>query len=114
MAKSYAVIETGGKQQKVIPGDILDVELLASSEVEMLENNGNVVFSNVLLIADGEKLAIGTPYVNGATVSAKVIGNIKDDKVTAFKYKNKINYHRTLGHRQNYTRVQIEEIKHGA
>lgn len=102
----YAVIETGGKQQKVLPGDILDVELL--------ENQGSIIFDNVLLVADGENVAIGRPYVEGAKVSAKVIGNVKDDKVTAFKYKNKINYHRTLGHRQNYTRVQIEEIKHGA
>ena len=102
----YAVIETGGKQQKVVPGDILDVELL--------ENKQSVTFGNVLLIADGDNVSIGTPYVKGAKVSAKVMGNVKDDKVTTFKYKNKINYHRTIGHRQNYTRVQIEEIKHGA
>ncbi len=102
----YAVIETGGKQQKVVTGDILDVELL--------ENEKSVTFNNVLLIADGENVTVGAPYVKGAKVSAKVIGNVKDDKVTTFKYKNKINYHRTIGHRQNYTRVQIEEIKHGA
>jgi large subunit ribosomal protein L21 len=102
----YAVIETGGKQQKVLPGDILDVELL--------ENQKSVTFSNVLLVVDGDNVAIGAPYVKGAKVSAKVIGNVKDDKVTSFKYKNKINYHRTIGHRQNYTRVQIEEIKHGS
>jgi len=102
----YAVIETGGKQQKVVPGDILDVELL--------DNQKSVTFNNVLLIADGENITIGVPYVKGAKVSAKVLGTQKDDKVTTFKYKNKINYHRTIGHRQNYTRVQIEEIKHGA
>jgi large subunit ribosomal protein L21 len=101
----YAVIETGGKQQKVIPGDVLDVELL--------DNQKSVTFNNVLLIADGENVTIGAPYVKGAEVSAKVLGTQKDDKVTTFKYKNKINYHRTIGHRQNYTRVQIEEIKHG-
>jgi large subunit ribosomal protein L21 len=102
----YAVIETGGKQQKVLAGDILDVELL--------DNTKSVTFNDVLLIADGDKVAIGTPYIAGAKVSAKVIGNVKDDKVTTFKYKNKTNYHRTIGHRQNYTRVQIEEIKHGS
>ncbi|MFA5113390.1 MAG: 50S ribosomal protein L21 [Candidatus Margulisiibacteriota bacterium] len=102
----YAVIETGGKQQKVLAGDILDVELL--------DNTKSVTFNNVLLIADGDQVAIGTPYVKGAKVSAKVIGNVKDDKVTTFKYKNKTNYHRTIGHRQNYTRVQIEEITHGS
>lgn len=102
----YAVIETGGKQYKVAPGDILDVELL--------ENQKSVTFGDVLLIADGEKLEIGTPYVKGAKVAAKVLGNYKDDKVITFKYKNKINYHRTIGHRQNYTQVQIEEIKYGS
>ena len=103
----YAIIETGGKQQVVYPGDILDVELI--------DNKGQVTFTNVLLLADGEKVEIGTPYVKGAKVSAKVLEPmIKDDKVTTFKYKNKINYHRTIGHRQRYTRVKIEEIKNGA
>jgi len=102
----YAVIETGGKQYRVSPGDVLDVELL--------ENKGSVTFSNVLLFADGGKVEIGTPYVKGTKVAAKVLGNNKDDKVTTFKYHNKTNYHRTIGHRQNYTRIQIEEITHGA
>ena len=98
----YAVIETGGKQQRVSPGDVLDVELL--------DNQESVTFNNVLMFADGGAIEIGTPYLKGAKVSAKVLGVNKDDKVTTFKYKNKINYHRTIGHRQNYTRVQIEEI----
>ncbi|MFA4843613.1 MAG: 50S ribosomal protein L21 [Candidatus Margulisiibacteriota bacterium] len=102
----YAIIETGSKQYKIKAGDIIDVELL--------DNQQSVTFSNVLLLSDGEKLEVGVPYVPGAKVSAKVIGNVKDDKVTTFKYKNKTNYHRTIGHRQNYTRVQIEGIKHGA
>lgn len=102
----YAVIETGGKQHRVAPGDILDVELL--------DNKEHVTFSNVLLFADGGTVEIGTPYLKDTKVAAKVLGNNQDDKVTTFKYKNKINYHRTIGHRQRYTRVQIEEIKHGA
>ena len=102
----YAVIQTGGKQYKVNPGEILDVELL--------ENKQSITFDQVLLFADGGKIEVGTPYLKGTKVTAKVLGNNKDDKVTTFKYKNKINYHRTIGHRQNYTRVQIEEIKHGA
>jgi large subunit ribosomal protein L21 len=101
----YAIIETGGKQYKVSPGDILDVELL--------ENKDTVTFSNVLLFADGGTIEIGTPYLKDAKVTAKVMGNNKDDKVTTFKYRHKVNYHRTIGHRQNYTRVEIEEIKHG-
>jgi len=103
---TYAIIETGGKQQKVLKGDILDVELLP--------NKGQVTFDKVLLLSDEGKVAIGTPFVKEAKVKAKVIGLFKDDKVTTFKYKNKINYHRTIGHRQRYTRVQIEEISHGA
>jgi len=102
----YAVIETGGKQQRISQGDILDVELLADQK--------EVSFTNVLLVVDGDNVAIGAPYVAGAKVLAKVLGNVKDDKVTTFKYKHKTNYHRTIGHRQNYTRVQIEEIKHGS
>jgi large subunit ribosomal protein L21 len=102
----FAVIETGGKQYRVSPGDILDVELL--------EDQKSVTFGDVLLLADGDKVEIGTPYINGAKVAANVLGTNKDDKVTTFKYKHKINYHRTIGHRQNYTRIQIEEIKHGA
>ena len=102
----YAIIETGSKQYKIKAGDIIDVELL--------DNKQSVTFGNVLMLSDGEKLEFGAPYVTGAKVSAKVIGNVKDDKVTTFKYKNKTNYHRTIGHRQNYTRVQIEEIKHGS
>jgi large subunit ribosomal protein L21 len=106
MNNSYAVIETGGKQYRVSPGDTLDVELL--------ENQQQVTFKNVLLFADGGTVEVGTPYLKGAAVTARVKGTNKDDKVTTFKYKNKTNYHRTIGHRQNYTRIEIEEIKHGA
>jgi large subunit ribosomal protein L21 len=102
----YAIIETGAKQYRVSPGDILDVELI--------DNKESVTFNEVLLFVDGDKVEIGTPHLKGTKVSAKVLGNNKDDKVTTFKYKHKVNYHRTIGYRQNYTRVQIEEIKHGA
>ncbi|MGB9612994.1 MAG: 50S ribosomal protein L21 [Candidatus Margulisiibacteriota bacterium] len=102
MNKPYAIIETGGKQNKVSPGDILEVELLESKE--------KVTFDKVLLVADEKEVKIGTPYVEGAKVSAKVLENTKGPKVITFKFKNKINYHRTIGHRQNYTKVQIEEI----
>jgi large subunit ribosomal protein L21 len=102
----YAVIETGNKQYKVFPGDTIDVELI--------EVKDKATFSNVLMLADGDNIEIGTPYVQGAEVIAKVLTTLKDDKVTTFKYKNKTNYHRTIGHRQNYTRVQVEEIRHGS
>ncbi len=102
----FAIIETGGKQYKVTEGDVL--------EVELLEAQRHVTFDKVLLISDDGKTEIGTPHVKGAKVSAKVLGTGKDKKVTTFKYKNKINYHRTIGHRQPFTRVEIEEVKHGS
>lgn len=102
----YAVIESGSKQYRVVPGQVIDVELV--------DNKQSITFNQVLLFADGEKIEIGTPYLKNVKVSGKVVGEFKDDKVTTFKYKNKINYHRTIGHRQRYTRVRIEEIKHGA
>lgn len=102
----YAIIETGGKQYRVSPGETFDVELIPDEK--------QVIFNKVLMISDGDKFAVGTPYVAGATVAAKVLGNGRDDKVTTFKYKQKINYHRTKGHKQPFTTVQIEEVKHGS
>lgn len=101
----YAIIEIGGKQYKVKEGDVI--------EVELLEAKRHVTFDKVLLTSDNGKLEIGTPYIKGAKVSAKILGTGKDPKVTTFKFKHKTGYHRTIGHRQPYTRVQIEEVKHG-
>jgi large subunit ribosomal protein L21 len=102
----FAIIETGSKQYTIQKGDIIEVELIDDKE--------HVTFDKVLLVSAEGKVNIGAPYVKGAKVSAKVLGNFKDDKVTTFKFKNKTNYHRTIGHRQNFTRVQIEEVSHGA
>lgn len=101
----YAIIETGGKQYKVNQGDIIEVELLDAKR--------SVTFNKILLISNDGKIEIGTPYVKGAKVGAKVLGTGKDKKVTTFKYKNKINYHRTIGHRQPFTRLEIEKIELG-
>ncbi len=100
----YAVIESGSKQYRVTAGQEIDVELL---EVKV---DSTLKLDKVLLVSDGTTIEVGTPFVKGATVSAKVVGNVKDAKVTTFKYKNKVNYHRTVGHRQNYTRLKIEKI----
>ena len=102
----YAIIETGGKQYKVSQGDVIEVELIKAKQ--------HVTFDKVLLISENGKTEIGTPLLKGAKVSAKVLGIGKDPKVTIFKFKNKTNYHRTIGHRQPFTRVQIEEVKHGS
>ena len=101
----YAIIETGGKQYKVEPGMILDGETLEATEEK-------VTFDRVLLVADGKKLTIGTPTVK-ATVTAQVIDEVKGEKVLAFKKKKRKDFKWTRGHRQNYTRVRIDEIVAG-
>lgn len=103
----YAIIETGGKQYTVRKGDIIEVELLDAKR--------SLTFDKVMLISEGDgKVTIGTPHVKGAKVAAKVLGTGHDPKVTTFKFKNKTNYHRTKGHKQQFTRLQIEEVTHGS
>ncbi len=99
----YAIIETGGKQVKVQAGDKIFIEKIDAKEGE------TVTFDKVLLIG-GEKSKVGTPYVAGASVTAKVGKQGKDKKILVFKYKAKSNYRRTYGHRQPYTLVEIKEI----
>ena len=99
----YAIIETGGKQYKVAEGDVIFVEKL-DAEVE-----ATYTFDKVLAIG-GDEAKIGAPVVEGASVSAKVLKQGKDKKVIVFKYKPKKNYRRKQGHRQPYTKVQIEKI----
>ncbi|HHY36785.1 MAG TPA: 50S ribosomal protein L21 [Firmicutes bacterium] len=101
----YAIIETGGKQYKVQPGDVVFVEKLPA------EVGGKVEFDRVLALKQDDKLQVGTPYVEGARVVAKVLEHDKHKKILVFKYKAKSNYRRRYGHRQPFTRVQIEEIR---
>jgi len=100
----YAIIETGGKQYKVQEGDVLFLEKLSSGEGE------TVVFDKVLAVSEGDNLKVCTPVVEGASVTAKVLGHGKAKKIIVFKYKPKKNYRRKQGHRQPYTKVQIEKI----
>lgn len=100
----YAIIESGNKQYKVVSGSEIDVECLD------LKKDGKVKLDRVLLVSGDDTVKIGTPYVKGAVVQASVVDNIKDKKVTSFKYKNKTGYHRTIGHRQQYTRLKVENI----
>lgn len=99
----YAVIETGGKQYKVESGTVLFVEKLTAEE------NDTVNFK-VLAVGDDNGLKIGAPYVDGASVTAKVMKNGKGKKITVFTYKAKKGEKRKMGHRQPYTKVQIETI----
>ncbi len=100
----YAVIETGGKQYKVAEGDTIFVEKLSAEE------GAEVTFDKVAALNNDKGLTVGAPYVDGAKVSAKVLKNGKGKKILVFKFKAKKNYRRRRGHRQPYTKVQIEKI----
>ncbi|MNP08559.1 50S ribosomal protein L21 [compost metagenome] len=104
----YAIVEVSGKQYKVQEGDIVFVDRLE------VEEGKNVSFDNVLLISDGEKVTIGDSLVKGAKVEATVIGHGRDKKIIVYKYKAKKNERKTRGHRQPYTKVQIEKISTGS
>ncbi|GAX90959.1 50S ribosomal protein L21 [Effusibacillus lacus] len=100
----YAILETGGKQYKVQEGDVLFIEKLAAEEGE------TVNFDKVLLVGKEDGVVVGAPTVAGASVSAKVVGHGKAKKIIVFKYKAKKNSRKKQGHRQPYTKVQIEKI----
>jgi len=99
----FAVIKTGGKQYKVSEGDIINVEKLNKKEGE------EVVFDEVLLVED-KKTKIGKPLVKGASVKAKVLEHGRGEKKIVFKYKPKKRQRKKKGHRQPFTRIEIEEI----
>jgi large subunit ribosomal protein L21 len=100
----FAIFVTGGKQYKVAEGDVIFVEKLG------LEEGENVTFDKVLCV-NGETLSLGTPYVEGATVVANVLKNGKSKKIDVIKYKAKKNEKKKIGHRQDYTKIQIEKIE---
>lgn len=100
----YAVIESGGKQYRVEPGDVVRLERLPA------EPQQELTFDRVLLVANGDKVSVGTPYLEGARVLATVLGHEKGRKVVVFKYKPKKNYHRKRGHRQWHTLVAVKDI----
>ena len=103
----YAVFKTGGKQYRVKPGDLLDVEKLP------LEVNSVAEFPEVLVVSDGGEATVGSPFVDGAKVLAQVQSHYKDKKIIVFKYKAKNRYRRMRGHRQEYTRLMIQDIQVG-
>ena len=100
----HAVIVTGGKQYRVAEGDVIFVEKLEN------EAGSAITFDKVLAVVEEENAVFGKPYVEGATVSANVVKTGKSKKVRVYKMKPKKGYRRTLGHRQPYTKVQIESI----
>ena len=101
----YAVIETGGKQYRVAPGETLEVDRLEA------EAGKPVTLDRVLFVSDDSKLSIGAPTIANAAVVADVVEHFRGDKKIAFKMKRRKGYHRTVGHRQEMTRIKISEIK---
>ena len=100
----YAVFKTGGKQYRVQPGDTLDVELLPIDVDSVAE------FDEVLAVSKDGELMVGAPKVEGAKVLAQVKSHYKDRKLMVYKYKAKTRYRRKRGHRQLYTRLEIQDI----
>ena len=102
---AYAVVETGGKQYRVRPGELLQVERLKA------EDGSKLALSPVLALSDGKAATlIGAPVVEGATVSATVIRQLRADKVVSFKKKRRKGYRKKIGHRQELTELKIEAI----
>lgn len=99
-----AVIQTGGKQYKVIPGQKLKVEKVKG------EKDAGFVFDKVLLVADEKKVDIGAPYVDGAKVEAKILRQARSKKIIVFKYQSKTRRRRKKGHKQHFTEVEITKI----
>ncbi len=100
----YAIVRTGGKQYQVSPGDIIQVEKLEAGAGE------EIALNEVLLIKNEDRLNIGTPLLANSSVKAKVLTHGRDKKVMIFKFKRRKRYRLTKGHRQSFTRIQIQEI----
>jgi large subunit ribosomal protein L21 len=103
----YAVIKTGGKQYRISEGDTLRVEKIDAEEGAAVE------FDNILMVADGDKVSIGTPYVDGGKVTAKVTNHGRHDKIEIIKFKRRKHHDKQMGHRQYYTELEITGIQAG-
>ena len=100
----YAIIETGGKQYRVEPDEVLQVEKLTAAPGDVVE------FDKVALIQNEGNINLGKPWIEGAKVACRVLAQGRDRKVVVFTYKAKKNYKRKKGHRQSFTRVKVEKI----
>ena len=100
----YALFEYKGKQYKAEKDALVQVDKIDAEKGEKIS------IDTVLLVSDGDKVSVGAPYVAGAKVEVEVEDSIRDKKVLVFKYKSKKDYHRLIGHRQEYTNVRIKNI----
>ncbi len=103
---TYAIINTGGKQYRVQPGDTIRVESLSGDEGDLVE------LEDVRMVSDEGQVTLGSPTVAGAKVTAEILGRGKGKKIIVFKYKAKTRYRRKNGHRQLYTELRITDISH--
>ena len=100
----FAVFQSGGKQHRVAEGDVVKLELLSA------EPGDEVVFDKVLMVANGDDVNVGAPYVDGGQVKAEVVRNERDKKIRVLKFKRRKDYMRRQGHRQWFTEVKITSI----
>jgi large subunit ribosomal protein L21 len=106
--EQYAVIETGGKQYRVVAGSVLDVERLET------EAGKEVVIDKILALSDGSNLTVGSPVLPGARLTAKVVKHYRGTKVISFKKRRRKGYERKQGHRQELTRIEIVDLGLGS
>jgi large subunit ribosomal protein L21 len=104
----YVVVKTGGKQYKVSEGSVIEVDKLP------VEAGKQFVFDQVLMVADGDKVEVGTPLLVGATVTAQVLEQKRGEKIRVAKFKAKARYRKVTGFRAELTRVQVEKIEAGS
>jgi large subunit ribosomal protein L21 len=100
----YAVVKTGGKQYKVVPGEKLKVETIPA------DVGAEVILDQVLMVGEGESVRVGQPIVAGATVKTTIVAHGRGEKIRIFKMRRRKHYQKHQGHRQNYTELQIDAI----
>ncbi len=101
----YAVIQSGGKQYRVSPGEMVKIEKLTGKAGDP------VVFDKVLMTSDGEKVTLGSPYLSEARVTGRITRHGKNRKIVVFKYKRRKGYRKKQGHRQDFTLVKVEDVE---
>lgn len=101
----YALFEYKGKQYKAEKDALIQVDKIDA------EDGAKITIDSVLLVSDGDSVKVGTPYVNGAKIEVEVENSFRDKKVLVYKYKSKKDYHRLIGHRQEYTNIRVKDIQ---
>lgn len=102
----YAVIKSGGKQYRVSPGTIIEVDRID-------QKDGEIEFGEILLHVNEDDVKIGAPFVSGVSVTGKIVEHFKDEKVRVARFKAKSRYRQVYGHRSHMTRIQIDKIQSG-